>query len=266
MEEQAEQAALITGGTGGLGKAVAVALARRGWSVFLQHAVAPSAAEDAAAEVAAAAQDAGLDVDVLTGRAELTVGAEREQLVEAVLESFGRIDMLVNAAPGARPVRQDLLEMTEDAYRDVIDRGVTSTVFLTQLVANEMVRQVEAGQIENPRIVTINSISAQAASVGYAPQCISRAALAMMSQLFADGLGVHGINVYEIRAGLITSGAGDPIHAHYDSRIEQGLTPLRRLGRPGDVARAVVAIADGLLSFSTGEVINVDGGFHVPRL
>ena len=266
MDEQAEQTALITGGTGGLGKAVAVALARKGWSIFLQHAADTSAAEDAAAEVVAAAQEAGHSINVLTAQADLTVGADREQLVEAVLDSFGRIDMLVNAAPGARPVRQYLLEMTEDVYRDVLDRGVTAAVFLTQLVANEMVRLVEAGQIENPRIVTINSISAQAVSVGYAPQCISRAALAMMSQLFAEGLGVHGINVYEIRAGLITSGAGDPIHANYDSRIEQGLTPIRRLGRPGDVARAVAAIADGLLSFSTGEVINVDGGFHVHRL
>ncbi len=88
----------------------------------------------------------------------------------------------------------------------------------------------------------------------------------MMTRLFADRLGEHGINVYEIRTGLVSAGAGDPAHSRYDSLISEGLTPLRRWGRSGDVARAVAAVAEGLLGFSTGEVINVDGGFHLRRL
>ncbi len=107
---------------------------------------------------------------------------------------------------------------------------------------------------------------AYATSVDHSPQCISRAALAMMTKLFADRLGVHGINVYEIRAGLISTGVGDPAHQRYETSIREGLTPIRRWGRPGDIARAVAAVAEGLLDFSTGEVLNVDGGFHLQRL
>ena len=167
------------------------------------------------------------------------------------------------------------LEVSEDAYRDVLDTGVTATMFLTQRVANEMVRLVEAGEIERPRIVTVNSISAYASSVDHSPQCISRAGIAMMTRLFADRLSVHGINVYEVRAGIISpssspssssSSAGAAAHALHEGLVHEGLIPIRRAGRPGDVARAVAAVAEGYLDFSTGEVINVDGGFHLRRL
>ena len=266
MEEQPSRVALVTGGTGAMGKAAATELARRGWSIFLQHAGPDDPAQEAVAAIEAAAQEAGCEVSVSAGRAELTVSEEREQLVEDVLEQFARIDMLLSAATSSPGTAEDLLEMTEDSLREAMDQSVTGTLFLTQRVANEMVRLVDAGLIESPKIVTINSISAYTTSVDHGPQCISRAALAMMTQLFADRLGQHGINVYEIRAGIIAAGRGDTAHAKYDSLIAEGLTPIRRWGRPQDVARAVAAIAEDLLDFSTGEVINVDGGFHLRRL
>ena len=265
MDEQAAPVALVTGGTCGLGKAAALELVRRGWSVFVQH-TPVDVLDEAIALLQAAADEAQSGGEVAAGQAELTVGDDREQLVEQILEVFGRIDMLVNAAPGTAGSGEDLLEMSEQTYRDVMDSGVTATLFLTQLVANEMVRLVEAGQIENPRIVTINSIGAYTTSPEHSPQCLSRAALAMMTKLFADCLGVHGINVYEVRAGIITAGKGDAAHARYEGLIRQGITPIRRWGRAGDIARAVAAVAEGLLDFSTGEVINVDGGFHMRRL
>ena len=266
MDDQTERLALVTGGASGMGRAVAIELARRGWSVFIHHPVCDGREDQTCAAIEEEASRVGKDVRAVCGHGDLTQGEAREVLVEQALETFGRIDMLVNAAAGRPTAAEGLLEMPEQAYRDVMGANVTATLFLTQLVANEMVRLVEAGQLEHPRIVTINSISAYTTSADHAAHCICRAALAMMTKLFADRLGEHGIAVYEIRAGIITSGAGDPAHAGYDQLIADGLTPIRRWGRPGDVARAVAAIAEDYLTFSTGEVINVDGGFHLRRL
>jgi NAD(P)-dependent dehydrogenase (short-subunit alcohol dehydrogenase family) len=266
MDDQTGRVALVTGGASGLGKAAAMELARRGWSVCIQHAQDAAAADAAREAISDAAAEAGCEAAVEALAADLARGDQREQLVEEALERFARIDLLVNAASGRPEVAVDLLEMTEDAFGAVMDAQVASALFLTQLVANEMVRLVEGGLIENPRIVTVNSVSAYTTSVDHPAQCISRAALAMVSSLFADRLGEHGINVYEVRVGIITAGPDDPAHGRYDKLIEQGLTPIRRWGRPGDVARAVAAVAEGLLGFSTGEVINVDGGFHMRRL
>lgn len=265
MDQQAEQVALITGAGSGLGKAVALELAPRGWSMFLQHADG-NPVDAVAAEIASAAEVAGCDTEAQFAPADITTSTGREELVDAALDAFGRIDLLVNAASLTSGPADDLLEVTEEAYQHIMNAGVTSTLFLTQLVANEMVRLAETGAIENPRIVTINSIGAYTTSMDRGPQCIARAAGAMVTKLFADRLGEHGISTYEVRCGIITSGSADASHARYDELIASGLTPIRRWGRPGDVALAVAAIADGLLGFSTGEVINVDGGFHLRRL
>lgn len=265
MEEQSAQVALITGGTVGLGKSIAAALVRRGWSLFLQHTISESLGE-VVDDLQALADELPAGGDVAAGQADLTIAEDREQLVEQVLEVFARIDMLVNAAPSGLSLGYDLLEMTEEGLRDAIEAGLIAPAMLTQRVASEMVRLAEGDLIERPRIVTINSIGAYVASVDHGPQCMTRAGLSMMTKLFADRLGSHGINVYEICVGLVSAGAGDSAHAKYEDLIEDGLTPIRRWGRPGDVARAVVAVADGLLDFSTGEVINVDGGFHLRRL
>jgi len=266
MEDQSGRVALVTGGTSGLGKACAVELARRGWSLALQHSSTTDEAAGAVSEILEAAEEAEQEVEAGAFMADLASTQHREQLVENAIDRFERIDMLVNAATGRAGRQTDLLEMTQDDFQEAIDSSLTGTLFLTQLVASEMVRLVEGGLIENPKIVTINSLSAYASSVDHGPQCISRAALSMVTGLFADRLGEHGISVYEIRVGIIAAGPGDPAHEKYDKLIEQGLTPIRRWGRPGDVARAVAAVADDLLAFSTGEVINVDGGFHLRRL
>jgi NAD(P)-dependent dehydrogenase (short-subunit alcohol dehydrogenase family) len=174
--------------------------------------------------------------------------------------------MLVNAVAAPAGQSEDLLELTEGHYAEAIQSLLTANLFLTQRVASEMVRMVEAGLVESPKIVTINSINAYTSSVDSAPQCIGQAALGMMTRLFADRLGEYGINVYEVRIGILATTSADQCHARYDSLIADGLTPIRRWGRPGDVARAISAIAQDLLGFSTGQIINVDGGFHLRRL
>ncbi len=260
MAEQ-EQVALITGATEPIAQSIARELTRRNWTVLLQG--------DDEGELQAAVEHvavlAGRDGQVASQRADLTAAAEREQLVEFVLEEYGRIDLLANV-PAGPAAYQGLLELGEEAYLEVMDAYVTASLFLMQLVANEMVRLVEAGQIEAPKIVLVNSIGAYTTSTDRAAHCLARAAMAMLTRLFADRLSEHGINVYEVRSGLISAGGGDDVHARYDQLIADGLTPIRRWGRPQDVALAVVTIAEDLLPYSTGEVINVDGGFHLRRL
>ena len=255
------QVALITGADNAVGERIARELLHRGWSTVIQ-------AEDADALAAAADQLAGAadrSDQILALPANLLYGDERDRLAEAALDEFGRIDLLVAAQSGPGP-SEDLLEMTEQAYREVTDACVTGPLFLAQLVANEMVRLTEAGDIEAPKIILINSIGAYTTSTDRTAHCMAGAATAMLTRLLADRLSEHGINVYEVRTGLISAGGDDEVHAHYNQLIHEGLTPIRRWGRPQDVAMAVLAIAEGLLPYSTGEVINVDGGFHLRRL
>ncbi|MFP3937779.1 MAG: SDR family oxidoreductase [Phycisphaerae bacterium] len=259
------RAAMITAAAAGLGKSVATELLRRGWDVFIQHSSSVQKADGAVEEILAAAGDRRRG-RVATCAADVAEAADREQLMERMLDEFGRIDMLVNAPPAHPHAAEDLLELSEETYCRVMDGSLTATLFLTQLVANEMVRLAESGEIADPRIVTINSISAYTTSADHGAQCIARAGVSMMTRLFADVLGEHGINVYEVRVGLISTGSGDAAHRRYDELIAEGLTPLRRWGRADDVARAVAAVAEDLMPFSTGEIINVDGGFHLRRL
>ncbi|MGC9453499.1 MAG: SDR family oxidoreductase [Phycisphaerae bacterium] len=264
-DDTPRRAAMVTAGAAGLGKSVAAELLRRNWDVFIQHSPSVQTAETSVRELLAVA-DVRHGQRVASCAADLSEPTGREQLIERMLQEFGRIDMLVNAPSPHPQAAEDLLELSEETYYRVLDGSLTATLFLTQLVANEMVRLTEAGEIADPRIVTINSISAYTTSADHGPQCIARAGVSMMSRLFADVLGEYGINVYEVRVGLISTASADASHRRYDELIAEGLTPLRRWGRADDVARAVAAVAEDLLPFSTGEVINVDGGFHLRRL
>ena len=192
--------------------------------------------------------------------------ADRERLLADTLAAFGRIDLLVNNAGMGPRQRVDLLEVAEASYDEVMAVNLEGPFFLTQAAAKAMIALLKAGTIHAPKIVNIGSISAYTASINRAEYCISKAGMAMMTALFADRLATEGINVYEIRPGIIETDLTSVAKAKYDALIADGLTPIRRWGQPEDVAAAVVAIAEGYLPFSTGEVINVDGGFHLRRL
>jgi 3-oxoacyl-[acyl-carrier protein] reductase len=149
----------------------------------------------------------------------------------------------------------------------VMNTNLRGPFFLTQRVANEMIDLVKAGKLSAPKIVNISSISAYTSSPQRAEYCISKAGLSMTTSLWADRLAEFGINVYEIRPGIIQTDLTFVVKEKYDHLIlDQGITPIQRWGTPGDVGKAVLAIAEDLLPFSTGEVINVDGGFHISRL
>jgi 3-oxoacyl-[acyl-carrier protein] reductase len=258
--------ALITGASRGIGRGIGVALAAVGFDLVINYARNASAARQTAVDCRATAQANGHDIRAEVCQADIARGEDRLRLMTFTRESFGRLDLLVNNAGVAPGVRADILEASEESFDRLIDINVKGPYFLTQLAAKWMIEQVRAPAIMppiQPKIVTITSISAYTASINRGDYCISKAALAMLTPLFAVRLAGFGIPVYEIRPGIIETDMTAPVKAQYDQSIRQGLTPLRRWGTPVDVARAVTAIAQNLLPFSTGEVINVDGGFHL---
>jgi NAD(P)-dependent dehydrogenase (short-subunit alcohol dehydrogenase family) len=172
---------------------------------------------------------------------------------------------LVNNAGVAPEVRADILDASEASFDRLININVKGPYFLTQLAAKWMIEQTRDRSAQ-PKIITISSVSAYTASINRGDYCIAKAALSMITPLYATRLAEHGINVYEIRPGVIATDMTGPVKEKYDKLIADGLTPIKRWGLPEDVGKAVVAIANDLLPFSTGEVINVDGGFHIRRL
>lgn len=255
-----KRVAIITGAGRGIGKGVALALAERGWQLAVNY---RSNATTAAETVELIRANGG---DAIAIQADVGDLGEHEHFVDAVIEHYGRIDLLVNNAGIGPRQRLDLLSMTPESYDEVMAVNLKGPLFLTQRVANRMIALQEAGSIQAPRIVNIGSISAYTSSTSRGEYCISKAGLTMMTILFGDRLAEHGINVYEIRPGIIRTDLTSGVKDKYDKLIGEGLTPIKRWGEPDDIGKAVVAIAEGYLPFSTGEVINVDGGFHLHRL
>jgi NAD(P)-dependent dehydrogenase (short-subunit alcohol dehydrogenase family) len=256
-----ERVAIVTGASRGIGRGIAMGLARAGFNVVVNYA----SNADAAREVQQAIQSGGTKAEIV--RADVSVPADRDELVAQTLKAFGRIDLLVNNAGIAPSVRADILDASVESFDRLIDVNLKGPYFLTQQVARAMIGDVQAGRARSPKIVSVTSISAYTASVNRGDYCVAKAGLAMMTQLYAARLAEYGINVYEIRPGVIETDMTGPVKAKYDDLIfNKDLTPIRRWGQADDVARAVVAIAMDLLPFSTGEVINVDGGFHMRRL
>jgi NAD(P)-dependent dehydrogenase (short-subunit alcohol dehydrogenase family) len=192
--------------------------------------------------------------------------ADRESLVQRTLETFGRIDVLVNNAGITSQGRKDILEATEESWDRVFATNLKGPFFLTQRVAREMLRQTPAEQAEGGKIINISSISAYAVSTDRADYCMTKAALGIMTQLFATRLAQEGIQVFEICPGVIASDMTAPVKEKYDRLIADGLWPIRRWGQPQDVARTVAAIVSGCFPFTTGQRFDVDGGFHIRKL
>lgn len=253
--------AIVTGGSRGIGRGIALALGRAGFDVVVNYARNADAANEVVAELAKLGRR-GLAV-----RADVSVREDRQNLVEQTVNTFGRIDLLVNNAGVAPDVRADVLEATEESFDRLININLKGPYFLTQLVANRMAVQVKAEKLPPGKIINITSISAYTAHTHRGDYGVSKAGLAMMTQVYAARMAEFGVNVYEIRPGVIATDMTGPVKEKYDKLIFEGdMTPIHRWGTPDDVARAVVALALDYLPFSTGEVINVDGGFHMRRL
>lgn len=260
---------LITGGSRGIGRGIALALAERGFDLLINYRANGEAARETAELCVAAAAAKGSAVRIELCQADVGTASGRASLVAKARGVFRRLDLLVNNAGIAPERRADILETSEASFDRLMNVNVKSPFFLTQEVARWMVESVAAAGGSGdylPKVVTITSISAYTASTNRAEYCVSKAALSMLTPLFASRLAEHGIGVFEIRPGIIATDMTAAVTEKYDKLIAEGLTPIRRWGSPGDVAEAVVAIAQNRFPFSTGEVFNVDGGFHLRRL
>jgi 3-oxoacyl-[acyl-carrier protein] reductase len=252
--------ALVTGASRGIGRAIGIALAKAGYDIVVNFAT----SEDAAQEVVADVE--GLGRRALAVKCDVGVGTERVSLVKAALEAFGRVDVLVNNAGISSIDRQDLLEATESSFDAVMATNLKGPFFLSQSIARQMLDQARIWDRPRGVLINISSISAFAASVDRADYCLSKAAMGMMTKLFAARLALDGVLVYEVCPGIIQTDMTAAVQEKYDKLIAEGISPIRRWGQPEDVAKAAVMLASGVLSFSTGERIHVDGGFHIRRL
>ncbi len=240
--------ALVTGASRGIGRAIAVELART-HRVLATYRARRDAAESLRDETG---------VEIV--QSDIASAADRAALIAFARERMGRLDLLVNNAGMAPAVRRDILEAGEASFDSLMATNLKGPYFLTQLAARWM---LERG---GGRIVFVTSISAYAASMNRGEYCISKAGLSMAAALWAARLAPHGVGVFEIRPGVIRTDMIAPVEKQYQERIAAGLLPQGRMGEPGDVARAVRAIADGLLDYSAGQVLDVDGGFHLRTL
>lgn len=251
-----KRTALITGGSRGIGLGIALHLAQQGFNLAINGMRPEEAVQGPLQSLRAAG------AETIYCRGDISVAAEREQVLQKTYGHFGELHVLVNNAGVAPKERKDLLEMTEESYDRLLDTNLKGPFFLTQSVASRMI----ATPGLNACIINISSISATVASINRGEYCIAKAGLSMMTQLFAVRLGAHGIPVYEVRPGIIATDMTAGVQEKYDRLIAEGLLVQPRWGQPDDVGKAVAMLASGALPYSTGQVVMIDGGLTISRL
>ena len=253
--------AIVTGGSRGIGKGISLALADAGYDIAINHFDPDnSAAEQTVTELQAKGAKAKF------WKGDISNPADREELINNVRAEFGKINLLVNNAGVAPLKRVDLLEATEDSFDRLININLKGPYFLTQLVANWMVQEREADSDAFLAVVNISSMSSYTSSPARGEYCISKAGVSMATKLWADRLSEYNIMVYEIQPGIIATDMTTVVKDKYDKLIADGITPQKRWGTPEDIGKAVAALGQGYFPFSTGQVLNLDGGFHLRRL
>jgi 3-oxoacyl-[acyl-carrier protein] reductase len=252
--------ALVTGASRGIGRGIAVALAKAGWRVGVNYASNKTAAQETLERV----REVGGSGELIPG--DVADAAQRRNMIDATLAGFGRFDALINNAGVAPESRDDLLDATEAAYDRVMNINLKGPYFLSQLAAKLMLSQIASGSIPHGYIINISSISAYAISTHRGEYCVSKAGLAMLTRLFATRLANEKISVHDVRPGVIETDMTFAVKAKYDALFAAGLTPIRRWGQPEDVGACVAAILSGAFPYSTGQVFDVDGGYHLRQL
>lgn len=252
--------AFITGGTRGIGLGIATELAKSGFDLAVNGIRAEDAVKDVLAELS------GYGVQVIYVRGDVSKKEDRRQMVDTVLDRFGHINILVNNAGIAPPERKDILEATEESFEHVLKVNLQGPYFLTQSVAATMIEAKTRQPEDFFCIINVSSVSATVASVNRGEYCISKAGIAMATQLWAARLGEYEIPVYEIQPGVIRTDMTAGVKDKYDRLFSEGLAVQHRWGTPSDVGKVAVAMANGHLPYSTGQVVHVDGGMTIIRL
>ncbi|SDM06100.1 3-ketoacyl-ACP reductase [Kriegella aquimaris] len=251
---------LITGGSRGIGLGIAKELARMGCNLAINGMRSADRVLDVVQELK------NLGSEVIYCQGDVSSVADRKRIMETVLSTFGRLDVLVNNAGVGPERRTDLLETTEESYNRVMGINLQGPFFLTQTVAANMIASKSANKEVEACIINISSMSATHASINRGEYCLSKAGMSMMTKLFAARLGEYGIPVYEVRPGIIETDMTSGVLQKYQKLIDEGLTIEPRLGRPEDVGRAVAALVKGDFPYATGQVVMIDGGLTIPRL
>ncbi|NLI22821.1 MAG: 3-ketoacyl-ACP reductase [Clostridiales bacterium] len=254
-----KKTAIVTGGSRGIGLAVAKQLARDGYNIAVLATRDPEIYRGHLREI----ETEGAQLLYVKGN--IGVAADRERLLSETVRTFGGVHLLVNNAGVGPKVRNDLLEMTEESWDYVLGINTKGTMFLTQAVARQMIRQEPVGK-KRGTIINISSCSAVVSSTNRGEYCVSKAGVSMLTTLFADRLSREGILVHEVRPGVIDTDMTSAVRAKYDALVEAGVFPIARWGTPEDVAGAVSALAGDQFLYTTGDYIDVDGGFHIQRL
>ena len=254
-----KQTAIVTGGSRGIGFAIAKQLGLDGFNIVIID-LGP---EEGCQDNLNVLNEAGIDCMYVQGS--ITTANDRERLVAETVARFGGIHVLVNNAGVAPNVRNDLLEMTEESFDRVIGINTKGTMFLTQAVAKQMVTQEICGK-KRGTIVNISSCSAEVSSTGRGEYCVSKAGVSMLTKLYADRLAAEGILVHEVRPGVIATDMTSTVKEKYDNMFAAGVFPIARWGTSEDVAGVVSAFASDKFTYTTGNYVDVDGGFHIKRL
>ena len=254
-----KKTAIITGGSRGIGLAISLRLAKDGFNVAIAGRRPQS---DCADSLAALAEITG---DYLYIKADVANTIDRKRIVDETMGRFGGIHVLVNNAGVAPDVRADLLEMTEESYDYVMDTNAKSVMFLSQLATRVMLSQAAEGK-KRGTIINIGSCSAEVSSPNRGEYCVSKAGISMLTKLYADRLAGEGIFVHEIRPGVIETDMTSGAKEKYDRLISEGLFPIARWGKPEDIAGAVSVFAGDSFLYTTGNYVDIDGGFHIKRL
>ncbi|MES2709851.1 MAG: 3-ketoacyl-ACP reductase [Verrucomicrobiota bacterium] len=256
---------LVTGASRGLGKGIALELARAGMSVGIHFSSNAAAAEETA-EACGRAAVSGEQQFPLLG-ADLSDGPQRDGLIGQALAAFGRLDGLVNNAGITSPGRLDVLENTEEAWDAVMDINLKAPWFLSQRAARWWVEHPGEARLEGGyKLVFVSSVSAEMASMNRGDYCISKAGIGMMTKVFALRLAAHDVQVIEFRPGIMETDMTAGVKEKYDPIISGGKVPMRRWGQPQDAGRAVRSFLTGGLPFCTGESILLTGGLSLPLL
>lgn len=263
-EDVAPAAVLVTGSSRGLGSGIAFALARDGHSVAVHYAKNRDAAEETAAACRMLATRSDQHFTVVGG--DVSRAEDRRRILDDTLAAFGRLDALVNNAGMAPRARADILEATEESFDEVLAVNLKGPYFLSQVVARHWLAHPEPSRLPGGhKLIFVSSMSAEQVSVNRGEYCISKAGLAMVTKLWAARLAAEGVQVFELRPGIMATDMTAGAREKYDRLIAEGRVPQGRWGTPEDVGSAVSALLKGHFPFSTGDVFNIDGGVHLQR-
>ena len=255
MDEQMKKTAIVTGASRGIGFAIAEKLYQCGFQIAIMD---RNSQEDYEENIAKLGNCLYIEGDI-------TKSEDRERLVQKTVERYSSIHVLVNNAGVGPRTRNDLLEMTEESWDFVLGVNTKGNMFLSQAVAKQMLKQPVQGK-KRGTIINISSCSAEVSSISRGEYCVSKAGVSMLTALYADRLAAEGILVHEVRPGVIATDMTSTVTEKYDKMIQDGVFPIARWGQPEDIAEAVAVFAGDSFLYTTGNYIDIDGGFHIKRL